>query len=344
MADSQPPDAKRAQTQLKFAVLFLIAINAAILIKVFLPAGKSNEPAVAPQIALSSATTRETRVEKTTTTIQQTVPPTTPASPDGPTIVKAPERREITRQVEEVVQREEAGAEPISRTSVAQSSVVLTKGAGANVSVLGKVILAGTPPPEREITPIKADAKCAALHDKPVYTRGYVVGEGNGLANVMVTVGNLPTGMPFPIPQEAPVIDQIGCVYEPYVTTVMIGQKFILRNSDALTHNVNAMAKINRGFNIALANQGQENEKVFDKPELVKLVCNVHPWMAGYVLVLDNPFFAVTDANGEFHLPAGLPAGKYTLKFNHLKAGETTADVLVEPGTQAIVTVSLSVK
>ena len=344
MADSQPPDAKRAQTQLKFAILFLIAINAAILIKVFLPAGKSIEPAVAPQIPLSSATTRETRVETTTTTIQQKVPPTTPASPSGPTIVKSPERGEITKRVEEIVQSEAVGAAPLSRTSVAQSSVVLTQGVGSHLSVSGKVILDGTPPPEREITPIKADAKCAALHDKPVFTRGYVVGEGNGLANVMVTVANLPTGMQFPIPQDAPVINQIGCVYEPYVTAVMVGQKFILRNSDAFMHNVNAMTKVNKGFNLAQANLGQENEKVFDKPELVKLVCNVHPWMAGYVLVLDNPFFAVTDANGEFHLPAGLPAGKYTLKFNHLKAGETTADVSVEPGTQAVVTVSLSVK
>ena len=209
--------------------------------------------------------------------------------------------------------------------------------------ITGKVTLTGTPTPEREITPIKADAKCGALHDKPVFTRGYMKGEGDGLANVMVTVENLPAGKTYEVPKTKPVIDQVGCVYEPYVTAVMAGQSFVLKNSDAFMHNVNAMAKVNKGFNFAQANQGQENEKTFDKPELVKLVCNVHPWMAGYLLVVDHPFFAVTDKDGNFKISGDLPDGKYTLKFNHLKAGEATAEVEVKGG-KATANSSLAVK
>jgi plastocyanin len=203
--------------------------------------------------------------------------------------------------------------------------------------------LDGTPPPEREITPIKADAKCSASHSGPVFTRGYVVSEDRGLANVVVTVDEGLEAKAFPIAATKALVDQIGCMYEPYVTAAMAGQEVVFRNSDPFMHNVNAMAKANQGFNFAQSTEGQETTKTFTKRENVKIVCNVHPWMAGYIFVFEHPFFAVTDTNGNFQIPPGLASGQYSLRFTHLKAGDISLPVRIEPGMAAKVECSYTV-
>ena len=69
-------------------------------------------------------------------------------------------------------------------------------------------------------------------------------------------------------------------------------------------HNVNAQSSgKNESFNVAQATKGTKNEKSFTKPEVfVKFSCQVHPWMFAYVGVVDNPYFAVTGADGRFDL------------------------------------------
>jgi plastocyanin len=211
--------------------------------------------------------------------------------------------------------------------------------------ITGKVTLTGTPSqPEVEITPIKADKNCGPLHDKPVMTRRYVVGADNGLANVWVYIKDgLPAGKTYEAPKDKPVVDQTGCMYEPYVSGVMAGQPFVVKNSDPFMHNVNAQSKENPGFNIAQANQGQQNEKTFAKPETVKLICNVHTWMTGYLRVFENPFFAVTDKDGKFTISGDLPDGKYTVEAEHLKSGKVTGEVEVKGG-KATLSLSLAAK
>ncbi|HRI14460.1 MAG TPA: carboxypeptidase regulatory-like domain-containing protein [Verrucomicrobiota bacterium] len=208
--------------------------------------------------------------------------------------------------------------------------------------IRGKVILKGTPPPETVIGALKADAKCGAVAVGTARTRGYVVGTAGALKNTVVRIVKAPTGagkMP-----ESAVIDQAGCMYEPYVSAVMVGEPFKVKNSDPFMHNVNATPKINKGFNFAQATAGQVNEKVFDKPELaVRFSCNVHPWMFAFVYVLENPFFAVTDAEGAFEIPPGLPPGTYELEANHQRAGAVKQSIEVGPGKGAVVLFELGV-
>src|SRR5687767_3051053 len=97
--------------------------------------------------------------------------------------------------------------------------------AGA-AEITGKVTLKGTPKPE---IPIQMDAMCGKLQPKPVTTRHYVVGQGNGLANVFVYLKSAPKTPPA---GEAQTLDQVGCMYEPYVMGVVTGQKFKIKNSD----------------------------------------------------------------------------------------------------------------
>jgi len=182
--------------------------------------------------------------------------------------------------------------------------------------ISGKVKLKGTPKPE---VPIDLGPICGKLHDGPATTRHYVVGADHGLANVFVYIKE--GAKATPPAGDGPVLDQKGCMYEPYVLGVVTGQKYKIKNSDPTLHNVHATPKVNTEFNFAQPIQGQVTEKSFDKPEvLVRMMCNVHPWMFAYIGVVDHPFFAVTDKDGSFKIP-DLPAGTYTIEAFHQKIG-----------------------
>jgi len=203
--------------------------------------------------------------------------------------------------------------------------------ASGSPHVRGIVALGGVRPPERVLAPIKADSNCGKLHSSDPMTRIWV-GEGQGLANVFVYIKKGLEGKTFPIPATKPVVDQKGCIYDPTVVGAMAGQAVEIRNSDPVLHNVNfaKSAAGNSTFNFAQTAGAKPTEKTFPNAEVfVRLQCQVHPWMFGYVGVAAHPFFAVTDSKGVFELPAGLPAGKYTLAANHVKGGEVTTDIEV---------------
>ncbi|MEI6340851.1 MAG: hypothetical protein WCR07_02760 [Verrucomicrobiota bacterium] len=211
--------------------------------------------------------------------------------------------------------------------------------------VTGTVTLKGTPPPEKPIAPLMADVNCGKAAKGTVTTRHYVVGSSSGLGNVFVYVKAGLDGKKFDAPATKPVIDQVACLYEPYVTGAQTGQAVEIRNSDAFLHNVNFMKSEagNPPFNFAQGAGAKPVDKAFPNQEVfVKLQCNVHPWMFGYIGVVSNPYFAVTDKDGKFTLK-GLPAGKYTLAFKHLKAGEITQEVEVKD-SGATVAATLEVK
>ena len=193
--------------------------------------------------------------------------------------------------------------------------------------VAGRVSLRGTPPPE--IT-APADAGCGALA-ATVTTRHYVVSADQGLANVFVYVKE--GARPTPAPQRRGVLlDQLACQYQPYVAGVQVRQHFDVQNSDPIMHNVHpSPTKLWKNpKNPAQPVKGMKSDFVFDSPEVfVQFKCDVHPKMFAYVGVVDHPWFAVTDSNGNFALPPGLPPGQYTLAAVHRKAGELLQQINV---------------
>ena len=205
----------------------------------------------------------------------------------------------------------------------------IPRGGGQPVpAVMGRAVLRGNPPPEKNIVP---DALCGKLAVQPFTTRHYVVGADRGLANVFIYIkaGASPT----PASGLGPTLDQVGCEYHPYVLGVQTGQTFKVKNSDPVLHNVHALTKPgggNKERNIAQPVKGMVTPLFFSIPEVfIKFKCDVHPWMFAYVGVVEHPWFAVTDQNGNFALPAGLPPGQYTLSATHLKAGELVVPITV---------------
>lgn len=190
-------------------------------------------------------------------------------------------------------------------------------------SVKGKVVLKGAPPKPGKIM-MSADPKCLQQHPKGFLNEDVVVGKDGGLANVFVYIKEGVKGS-FEAPKESKVVfDQKGCWYHPHVFGIQVNQKLEILNSDPTMHNVNAMAKKSPPFNSSMPPKIKPIEKKFTKPEvMVKIKCNVHPWMTAYAGVLDHPFYAVTDKTGGFEIK-GVPSGSYTLVAWHEKYGTAT--------------------
>ena len=108
---------------------------------------------------------------------------------------------------------------------------------------------------------------------------------------------------------------------------VRAGQPIEITNSDPTLHNVNAVARVNRGFNFGQPMQGMKNTATFTASEvMVRIKCDVHGWMSAYAGVLDHPYFAVTSSGGQFELK-NVPAGTYTVEAWHEKLGAQTQNV-----------------
>lgn len=203
-------------------------------------------------------------------------------------------------------------------------------------SIEGTVKFVGAPPSNPVIDMTEeptCKAKYTGLPKDPVVT----VSDG-GLANVFIYVkSGLPAGQTYPASKEPVLLDQEGCLYKPRALGVMVNQPVDIRNSDEVLHNIKAIPKKNRGFNISQPQKGMETTRTFNEEELpVPIQCNVHGWMHGDIYVLKHPFFAVSDEKGSFRIK-GLPAGTYTVEAIHEKLGTKTGTATVaENGTATV--------
>ena len=194
-------------------------------------------------------------------------------------------------------------------------------------NITGSIKLEGAAP-KAEAIKMNADPVCMR-EGKGSMTEFFVTGEGGTLQNVFVYVKDGLGNRTFQAPQEAVVLDQRGCKYQPHVFGAMVGQPVEVVNSDPTLHNVHAMPKSNQEFNTGQPIQGMKFTHTFTAKEvMVPFKCDVHGWMNAYAGVLDHPYFAVTNENGQFELK-GLPPGKYTVEAWHEKLGTQTQEITV---------------
>jgi plastocyanin len=152
------------------------------------------------------------------------------------------------------------------------------------------------------------------------------------LKDTVVYIESVP-GKEFAPPEEHALIDQKGLKFIPHVLPLLAGTTVDFRNSDNVMHNVFTPDALADKFNLGSWPQNEIRSHTFTKScekacEAVML-CNVHPEMEAYVVVLTNPYFAVTDAEGSFTIP-DVPAGTYTLKTWNERLKESSHPVTVE--------------
>ena len=167
---------------------------------------------------------------------------------------------------------------------------------------------------------LSADAACAKKHATPQPSDLLVLGPGNTMANIMVSVvKGLPAGKTYPAPTTPVVMDQNGCRYEPHVFGLQVGQPLKVLNSDGILHNVHALPKVNKQFNMAMPPTVKESSQTFGQAEgMFMIKCDVHPWMSAYAGVFNHPFYSVTKKDGKFTI-SGLEPGTYEIEAWHEK-------------------------
>ena len=138
-------------------------------------------------------------------------------------------------------------------------------------------------------------------------------------------------GKEFHPPAEHAVVNQKNLVFNPHVLPVLVGITVDFKNSDTVQHNIFSSRKSTTVFNLGTYAPGLSRSVTFDKPGVVSLLCNVHSEMSAYIVVLETPYFAVTDRSGNFTIP-GVPPGAYQLSFWHEALSGEPQPVEVEKG------------
>ncbi|MGR3304296.1 MAG: hypothetical protein ACUZ8I_17600 [Candidatus Scalindua sp.] len=136
-------------------------------------------------------------------------------------------------------------------------------------------------------------------------------------------------GKVFPSAEKAVVMDQVALVFIPRVIPIVKGSVVNFRNSDTVLHSVFAVG--DDEFDLGTWTGDVPRNHTFNKLGEIAILCNVHPEMEAYVVVLQNPYFGLTDEDGAYKID-GVPAGKYTLKTWHDRLRPVTKEIEVTEG------------
>jgi plastocyanin len=217
--------------------------------------------------------------------------------------------------------------------SAAYEEIAVNNGATirGSVKVEGKL----PKPPPLQITKFKE-----VCRDVP--NESLLIGPGRGLRYAVVTLEGITKGKA--VEKEAVhELDNLGCRFVPHVLVSTVGQFVVFKNSDPILHTAHALFTSGQPqFNIGLY-PGRVSRKPLVTPGVVKIICEVHPWMSAYIVVSDHPYYSVTDVYGDY-LMSDIPAGSYRLKVWHETLGTQEKPLEVKAGSSNTVEFFLSAK
>jgi plastocyanin len=144
---------------------------------------------------------------------------------------------------------------------------------------------------------------------------GSIHGKVSGVKGESVVYVEAVAGKTFPAPSQHVTIDQKGLMFAPHIVAIQQGTTVEFLNSDSVAHNVfwpSVGGNKKLGHNLGTWPQGQRQSFKFDASGVVPLFCNVHPDMAGYLIVSPTPYFATTDKTGAYKIE-NVPDGSYSV-------------------------------
>ncbi|MFQ5683700.1 MAG: carboxypeptidase regulatory-like domain-containing protein [Candidatus Binatia bacterium] len=200
--------------------------------------------------------------------------------------------------------------------------------------IKGQVKFVGKPSPAKPPKITKDQKFCGKVPDETT-----IVGPGKGIKNVVVAIVNVEKGKAFDKKVTA-LIDNNKCRFAPHVQAIAKGQRIKIRNSDPLLHNTHPyLVKKPRNktiVNLALPIQGQviditrrlSRKMRKDREDIIRIKCDAHEWMLGWLHVYDHPYFAVTDKKGTFSI-TNVPPGKYKVRAWHEALGQVEKDISI---------------
>ena len=198
----------------------------------------------------------------------------------------------------------------------------------------GIVKFEGTPP---ELSPLittseikKEDREICSADEIP--NESLVINRqgGMGIQNVMIYLIKRPVGIPIePPPTTRVELQQKGCRWIPHVLAVRCDQPLLVKAIDPIYHDT--QFNMLRNYQVPLLKPQGDYTETFSKPETspCRIRCALHSWMSAHLLVVDHPFFSVTDENGRFQIDS-LPAGQHKFRVWHEASGYLEKELLVE--------------
>jgi plastocyanin len=191
----------------------------------------------------------------------------------------------------------------ISVSAFAYDTVATVPDAG---TVSGQVVFHGDVP-MRQVIPNKDVETCGSPREDALI----VVGQGSGVANTLVYLADVGKGKPWPAADQKPSLNNVHCRFQPEIQVIRPGSIDIV-NKDPVLHNTHGYYGRRTAFNTALPNQNQSIAAELLKTGTVRVDCDAHGWMEGWIFVRDNPYYALTGGDGKFSI-TGVPAGTYKI-------------------------------
>jgi len=194
--------------------------------------------------------------------------------------------------------------------------LVLLNTVAQEATIGGTVSLNGPVPEPKTFNTRRLDAE--KLYPDGVTYSPIRVDQDKRVESAFVYVKSGLEGRTFEVPSEPKTLDFENFQLTPRVLGIMAGQRLIVTNKEAAFHAVHALPRIkeNKEFNTGLPSKGMTKEATFARPEVaIRIVGEDHhrDWEVAWVAVLPHPFYAVTDARGDFEIK-GLPPGGYEIE------------------------------
>ncbi len=192
-------------------------------------------------------------------------------------------------------------------------------------SITGEVRFSDDPPKLPAVKVTKDQDYCG----ETLPNETYVIESNGGLKNVVVFIESAPPGKAADAQKENFLYNQ-GCRYAPRVMALQRGERLRVKSNDPKLHIPHGYLGNRTVFNLSLPFKGTSIDATsrIRQPGILKVVCDTHAWMLGFVHVFDHPYFTVTDEQGAFSIP-DLPAGTYTLRVWHEDGGVKSQEITV---------------
>jgi len=203
-------------------------------------------------------------------------------------------------------------------------------------SIKGKVVFNGTIPPKRKVVPTKDREVCASGVRE---VDQILIGADKSVQEAIVYLKAMEKGKAWPKLAKTPEIDNVKCDFQPHVMVMPVGDLVVV-NTDPVLHNTKSFIDRVPIFNLALPNQGQRITRPIKKSGIMRVECDAHGWMLGWVYVADNPYYAITPKDGSFTI-TDIPPGTYTLVAWQEFTGPTETPITVKGKEATSITVEL---
>jgi hypothetical protein len=197
----------------------------------------------------------------------------------------------------------------LTATAPALAYEIVTVADGGTLT--GVVKFAGPPP---KLDPLPVNKNRDVCGDEKV-SEALIVGPDHGVRGSVILLEGVTRGKK---PASDVLLDNHKCLFVSHVSATMTAERARVKNSDGVLHNTHGFAGRTTVFNLALPNRDQmiDITRRLTKPGVVRVVCDAHTHMFGWIVVHDSPYFAVSDEHGAFRID-GIPPGSYKVTLWH---------------------------